>query len=109
MVGADQTELSGTVQVRNVDDALIEVINGDKKRGSFDREYQGTLRFQFNLGLGSKDKRRFSSFLYEFDIKRACLRSRPAERVNRGYTTNALNDYVLYIRDAYNEFKVSAQ
>ena len=105
MVGADQTELSGTVQVRNVDDALIEVINGDKKRGSFDREYQGTLRFQFNLGLGSKDKRRFSSFLYEFDIKRACLRSRPAERVNRGYTTNALNDYVLYIRDVYNEFK----
>ncbi|NLI77669.1 MAG: hypothetical protein GX442_14700 [Candidatus Riflebacteria bacterium] len=103
--GSGRCELDGTVTVRHVDYDLIEEIGGTRKRSTFDREYQGTVRFQFRLGLGPSDKRRFSSFLYEFDVKRACLRSLPSQRVNRGYTTNALNDYVLYIRDAYQEFQ----
>jgi hypothetical protein len=105
LLGSDRLALEGTLTMRNVDFDLIEEIGGTRKRSTFDREYQGTLRFTMKVGLGPADKRRFSTFIHEFDVKRACLRSPPSQRAGRGYTTNALNDYVLYIRDAYQEFQ----
>ena len=96
---------SGNLSVRNVDFELIEEIEGIRKRSTFDREYQATLRLQCRVRMGQADRQRSSTFIYDFDVKRACLRSPSTMRANRGYTTNALNDYVLYIRDSYEEFK----
>ncbi|MBF0499069.1 MAG: hypothetical protein HQM09_02955 [Candidatus Riflebacteria bacterium] len=106
LLGAGRWALKGKVSVQNIDNELIENVAGISKRGAFGNEYQGTLKVDFSVVLGPANQSASSksSFSFEFDIKYTCLRSKPADRLNRGYTSNALNDYVLYIRDGQVEF-----
>ena len=103
LLGRGNWSLTGDVRVHTIDDRLMEMVGGTRKRGTFAHEYQAMLRVQFQVGFpGTGASTHFS---YDFDLKTASLRSRPADRVNQGYTTNALNDYVLYVRGAKNEFQ----
>lgn len=110
LVGSGRWSISGLVSIRNIDDQLVETVGPVKKKGAFGNEYQGTLRVAFHVGLGSSGQTgaSLSHFSYEFDVKVACLRSDPAGRTNRGYTSSALNDYILYVRDGKQELEPAA-
>jgi len=110
LAGSGRWSLSGLVSIRNVDNELLETVGVVKKKGAFGNEYQGTMRLTFHIGLGSSSQSgsALSHFTYEFDLKVACLRSEPSGRTNRGYTSSALNDYVLYIRDGKQELEPAA-
>jgi len=104
LVGRGRWEFTGAISVSHLDDELVENVQGTIKKDAFDKEYQATLRIEIKVGIGPQATRRFSSFLFEHDLKHVCVRSKPADRINRGYTSSALNDYVLYIRDCLGEF-----
>ncbi len=92
------------VQLRDVDDELIENFDGKTKRSAFKGEYQATLIMSVAVTLRSGSQSRSSMFVEEFDLKRLCMRSRSSERTGKGYTSTSTNDYVLYIRDCLGEF-----
>lgn len=98
--------LDGEISIHAIDDLLMENVGGIQKRGTFGKEYQGILRLQFTVGFGERARPSSSAhFSYDFDLKLTSLRSSPQDRINQGYTTDALNDYVLYIRGGKNEFQ----
>lgn len=99
MIGSGRWTLLGTVEVLDVDHELVENVAGVRKRGGFGNEYQGTLRVTFFVGLKNQSQFQTSQFAFEFDLKNLCIRSNPQNRVNRGYTSTALSDYLLFIRD----------
>lgn len=99
MIGSGRWTLRGTVEVLDVDHELVENVAGIMKRGGFGTEYQGTLRLVFYVGLKYQNQFQTSQFSFEFDLKNLCVRSSPQNRVSRGYTSTALHDYLLYIRD----------
>lgn len=108
LVGGGQWSLQGKVTMHHVDDQLMDTVAGVMKRGTFGKEYQGTLRVEWVVGFEAVGRTGTAQvhFLFDFDTKLACLRSRPADRIGRGYTASALNDYVLYVRDGKNEFQL---
>ncbi|HOT27623.1 MAG TPA: hypothetical protein PLU72_05510 [Candidatus Ozemobacteraceae bacterium] len=103
LVGGNCT-IDALAQLRDVDDALIENFGGRSKRSAFQGEYQATLALSVTVTLRSGAQSRSSVFVEEFDLKRLCMRSAPAERAGRGYTSTAANDYVLFVRDSLGEF-----
>ncbi|MBF0544154.1 MAG: hypothetical protein HQM08_06965 [Candidatus Riflebacteria bacterium] len=105
LVYPSRWEFSGKVSLQNIDNELWETVGGIKKRGAFGNEYQGTIKLNFSIGLGASHRSLTNSnFSFEFDFKNVCLRTQPSDRINRGYTSTALNDYVLYVRDGKQEF-----
>jgi hypothetical protein len=99
-----QATIAGTVEVRQVDSTLIETMGGTSRRSAFAGEYQASLVLTVRVTIGRGGGQRQSVFREEYDLKRLCLRSRPNDRRNSGYTSTATNDYVLFIRDSYGEF-----
>lgn len=103
LVGTNCT-IDGLVQLRDVDDSLIETIAGTAKRSAYRGEYQATLGLSVSVTLRSANQSRTSVFVEEFDLKRVCMRSNPSERSGKGYTSTSTNDYVLFVRDCLGEF-----
>ena len=104
--GIGQWTFSGEIALRSIDRDLYETVAGVRKRGAFGNEGQATVGLLLTVGLRNAKGGGFSRcrFSYEFDVKMTCLRSPAAARANRGYTTNALNDYVLMVRGGRQEF-----
>lgn len=103
LVGGNGT-IDALAQLRDVDDTLIENFGGKSKRSAYQGEYQATLALSVTVTLRSGGRSRSSVFVEEFDLKRLCMRSTPAERAGKGYTSTAANDYVLFVRDCLGEF-----
>jgi hypothetical protein len=101
--------LTGTIRVKDGDDMLYEYVAREggtiRKKSAAKGEYQGTLRFDIRVGLGVGEKRRDSLFQFEFDLKHVCLRSDPATREKGRYSSSSTNDYVLFLRNARDEFE----
>ena len=104
--GSGQWTFSGEIALHSIDRELFETVAGVRKRGTFGSEGQATVGLLLTVGLRNAKGGGFSRcrFIYEFDVKMACLRSPASARTNRGYSTNALNDYVLLVRGGRQEF-----
>ncbi|MBF0547045.1 MAG: hypothetical protein HQM08_21570 [Candidatus Riflebacteria bacterium] len=88
--------------VKDIDRVLAET-GGVRKK--YDKEFQATVQFKLNVGSNFKGHTGNTVFVQEFDLKLVSLRSPPNRPASNGYTTNVTNDYVLFVRDASNEFK----
>ncbi|MBF0406491.1 MAG: hypothetical protein HQM10_04005 [Candidatus Riflebacteria bacterium] len=94
--------VSGSVTVKDIDRILSET-GGVRKK--YDREYQASVQIKLNIGNTFKGRSNNTVYAQEYDFKLVSLRSPGNRPAGNGYTTNVTNDYVLFIRDASNEFK----
>jgi hypothetical protein len=110
LIGRGNYRLDTKMVVGHVDDVLEEkVIDGPSKFSAFRGEYQAALLVEVRVTFTRASEHQESVFWFEFDLKRACLRSDRAHRAGGGYTSNATNDYVLFLRNAGDEFRQVAE
>lgn len=108
LLGASQFELTGFISIKDIDNRFEEKVDNQSKVSAYGNEYQGSLRFEITVGLGESRERKFSCFVFEFDVKNACLRTDPGKRLKGQYSNNACNDYVLFVRNGRAEFDKTA-
>ena len=109
LLGRGNYRLDAKITVRHCDNVLEERVGTTSKFSAFRGEYQAALLIEFHVLMTRGSDSQEATFWFEYDLKRVCLRSNPNTRGGGGYTGNSTNDYVLFLRNAYDEFDVMAR